>query len=60
MTEIDTLAARFATVRETMRAHYAKQHADPWIVAYSGGKDSTLLLHLTWDVLVGVHPQPNP
>ena len=56
MTAIDTLAARFDTVRETMRAHYAKQHADPWIVAYSGGKDSTLLLHLTWDVLVSLPP----
>ena len=56
MTDIGTLGARLATIRETMRVHYAKQHADPWIVAYSGGKDSTLLLHLSWEVLTSFPP----
>ena len=26
----------------------------PWIVAYSGGKDSTLLLHLAWEIAASV------
>lgn len=34
-----------------MSEEYCRQHAFPWIVAYSGGKDSTLLLQLVFDAL---------
>ena len=44
-------AAQLQSVLETIREAYCKRHNDPWIVAYSGGKDSTLLLHLTWEVV---------
>jgi len=31
-----------------------RRHNDPWVVAYSGGKDSTLLLQMIWEVLVSL------
>lgn len=51
-----TVVARLDAVRDVMRAEYCKKHADPWIVAYSGGKDSTLLLQLTWEILLSLKP----
>ena len=53
--DVDDAAARLASAREVMRAEYRKRHRDPWVVAYSGGKDSTLLLHLAWEVMLS-HP----
>ena len=44
--------ARLKTCIEVLRSEYVRQHRDPWIVAYSGGKDSTLLLQLTWEIIV--------
>ena len=52
-----TVTARLDAVREVMRAEYNKKHADPWIVAYSGGKDSTLLLQLTWEIVLSLAPE---
>ena len=54
MTSSSNVPARLAAVRETLRAEFTRGHADPWIVAYSGGKDSTLLLHLVWEAAAGV------
>ena len=50
MTSSSVVPARLAAVRETMHAEFTREHADPWIVAYSGGKDSTLLLQLAWEI----------
>lgn len=50
----DNVVRRFNAVSRVMKSEYAKQHSDPWIVAYSGGKDSTLLLHLVWEVLLSL------
>ena len=33
---------------------YTRRHSDPWVIAYSGGKDSTLLLQLVWEVLASL------
>ena len=41
-------------VRTTIAVEYQKGHSDPWIVAYSGGKDSTLLLQLVWEVIANL------
>ena len=54
MTETSDVAARLDAVRETMRTEFTREHADPWVVAYSGGKDSTLLLQLVWEVAAAV------
>ena len=54
---VSETAVQLRNVLETVREEYCKQHSDPWIVAYSGGKDSTLLLHLVWEVLLSLQPQ---
>ncbi len=54
MTSSNDVPARLATVRETMHAEFTREHADPWVVAYSGGKDSTLLLQLAWEIAAAV------
>ena len=46
-----TLPDRLDAVREVLRAEYRKSHRWPWIVAYSGGKDSTLLAQLVWEIV---------
>ena len=43
---------RLVACSEVIRREYLRRHRDPWIVAYSGGKDSTLLLQMTWELLV--------
>lgn len=47
--------SRIATcLRDTMQAirqAYLRRDRYPWVVAYSGGKDSTLLLQLVWEVV---------
>ena len=37
-----------------MQEEYRKKHKSPWIVAYSGGKDSTLLLQLVLESLLAL------
>ena len=54
---VQDIVARLEAVREVMLAEYRKKHSDPWIVAYSGGKDSTLLLHLTWEIMLSLPPE---
>lgn len=50
------IAAELEAIRAVMRAEYVKQHKDPWIFAFSGGKDSTLLLHLAYEAILSVEP----
>lgn len=40
---------------ESLRAHYFADQR-PWVVAYSGGKDSTLVLQLVYGLLVELGP----
>ncbi len=49
--DIDNVIDRFNTAKNIIRTEYLRKHLDPWVVAYSGGKDSTLLLQLTWEVV---------
>ena len=56
MTNSSDVPARLDAVRKTMHAEFTREHSDPWIVAYSGGKDSTLLLHLVWEVAEALPP----
>ena len=51
---LHNVSSRLNAVRQIIRSEYCKKHADPWVVAYSGGKDSTLLLQLTWEVLASL------
>lgn len=54
---VTTLPDRLETIRSVIRKEYRKRHRYPWIIAYSGGKDSTLLLQLAWEVVVGLPAQ---
>ena len=56
MTSRIDVPTRLDAVRETMQNEFTRKHEDPWIVAYSGGKDSTLLLQLVWEVAAAVPP----
>ena len=48
---VASLIERLDAVRNVIRTEYIRRHRDPWVVAYSGGKDSTLLLQLVWEVI---------
>lgn len=47
---------RLAAAKEVVCKEYLRKHTDPWVLAYSGGKDSTLLLQITWEVLTDLAP----
>jgi len=42
----ELFARRIKTVRRELREEYLQPHDHPWIIGFSGGKDSTLLLHV--------------
>ena len=45
----------FKEVVSEIQAQYLEvDNNRPWIVAFSGGKDSTLLLQLTWEALLQI------
>ncbi len=45
---------RFDSVMKVIRKEYLRKHHDPWVIAYSGGKDSTLLLQIVWEMLLSL------
>ena len=45
---------KLAAIRAALFAEYRKRHKSPWIVAYSGGKYSTLLLQLVFETLLAL------
>lgn len=49
-------AAKLKAIRRELRDEYLQPHARPWIVGFSGGKDSTLLVHLVVECLLSVPP----
>jgi DNA sulfur modification protein DndC len=44
--------ARFDHIRREIALEYAAEHTKPWIVGFSGGKDSTLVTHLVVEHLL--------
>lgn len=54
--DIGHVAERMEAVVNSIRQAYQRRHSQPWVVAYSGGKDSTLLLQLTWEVVASLPP----
>ena len=52
----DLLTQKIRDIRRDLREEYLKPHAMPWIVGFSGGKDSTILAHLTLECLLSVPP----
>ena len=56
LADTDSLPTRLQSIQTTLRREYTENHSDPWLVAYSGGKDSTLLLQLVWETLLQLPP----
>ena len=44
----------FDAIRREIADEYAQPHAKPWIVGFSGGKDSTLVAHLVVEHLLSI------
>ena len=44
----------FARIGQEIREEYAEPHEKPWIIGFSGGKDSTLLAHLVIEQLISL------
>ncbi len=49
-------AAKLKAVRRELREEYLQPHDKPWMIGFSGGKDSTLLLHLVLEAIRTVAP----
>jgi DNA sulfur modification protein DndC len=49
-------AERYALAAAEIREEYLADHEFPWIVGFSGGKDSTLVLQLVVEVLLSLPP----
>lgn len=49
-------ATKLKQVRRDLRDEYLQPHLKPWIVGFSGGKDSTLLAHLVVECLLAISP----
>lgn len=48
--------AIFEAIRADLLDEYRQDHGSPWIVGYSGGKDSTLVAHLVFEMLMALPP----
>ena len=49
-------ASLFREIRAEILDEYRQSHAYPWIIGYSGGKDSTLVTHLVFEMLMHLPP----
>ena len=49
-------AAGFDSIRAELLNEYRQDHTYPWIIGYSGGKDSTLVTHLAFEMLMKLPP----
>lgn len=52
----DDSARLIAAIRSELLDEYRQEHDSPWIIGYSGGKDSTLVAHLVFEMLLGLPP----
>ena len=48
--------AIFAAIRADLLDEYRQNHNCPWIIGYSGGKDSTVVAHLVFEMLMNIPP----
>lgn len=47
-----SLEEKIAAIKAEIKAEYREPHEKPWIIGFSGGKDSTLVLHLVVESLL--------
>jgi len=51
------LEAAVAAIRADLRDEYLQPHSYPWVVGFSGGKDSTVVAHLVFELLLSLAPE---
>jgi DNA sulfur modification protein DndC len=56
MSDVADLPSKFRAIRRDIRDEYLQPHTLPWIVGFSGGKDSTLLLQLVVETILAIAP----
>jgi DNA sulfur modification protein DndC len=49
-------ADNLISIRRAIAAEYAESHPYPWIIGFSGGKDSTVVTHLVFEHLLSLPP----
>lgn len=54
--EVDDLELKLEAARADIRDEYLQHHDTPWIIGFSGGKDSTLVLQLVVETLLDLPP----
>ncbi len=54
---VEDLGTKLRYIREDLRDEYRQSHDTPWIIGFSGGKDSTLLTHLVFEMLLELSPR---
>lgn len=56
-TSLDALlATKLAAIRSELLDEYRSPHGYPWVIGYSGGKDSSLVVHLVFELLLTLAP----
>lgn len=50
------LEEKLAAAREELLSEYRENHSHPWIIGFSGGKDSTLVTQLVFEMLLDLAP----
>jgi DNA sulfur modification protein DndC len=53
----DDFSARIEAIKAEITDEYLAPHQKPWIVGFSGGKDSTMVAHLVFEVLISLPPE---
>lgn len=51
------LGQTLRAISQDIRDEYLQPHETPWIIGFSGGKDSTLLAQLVFEVLLELAPR---
>jgi DNA sulfur modification protein DndC len=54
--EAESLVSRLNAIKADLRDEYLQPHSRDWIVGFSGGKDSTILLQLVFELLLELPP----
>lgn len=54
--EGDESSRLFESIRTELLLEYQQPYDWPWIIGYSGGKDSTLVVHLVFEMLLSLPP----
>lgn len=53
---VSSLSQKLAAIAADLRDEYRQPHRTPWILGFSGGKDSTLLAQLVFEMLLDLPP----